>query len=251
MKTVMRPFIVLILSLLCAVSLAQDHSEIAGFKTGELSQEKASIPGLWQVNQVTVGDEFLTPTAKWFLFEANGQQSGGNGWIQNSKGTWTYNTSTYEFLTSDSEGRTDEYGAFNLSFEDAKMIWQRQEDGLDVKVILSPIEEKPLAPWDKITGSWKILKYEMLNSVTNIGEITDVEPYSYYFGWDRRYRQFDASGKLIATGIWQIEAHSPWLWMISDKSSEKTGQSIRFENGLLVLEEKKGPVTETSYFEKN
>lgn len=251
MKIVKRPFIALILSLLCAVSIAQDHSEIAGFKTGEFSQEKARIPGLWQVDQVTVGDELLTPTAQWFLFEANGQQSGGNGWIQNSKSTWTYNSSSYELLTYDSDGRADAYGPFNLSFKDSYMIWQREEHGMTVKVTLSPIEEKPLAPWDKITGEWTLLKYETFNKSTNVMVITDVEPFNYYFGWDRRYRQFDASGKRIGTGIWHIEAHSPWLWMISDKSSEKTGQSIRFENGLLVLEEKKGAITETSYFEKN
>ncbi|MCE7992272.1 MAG: hypothetical protein HEP71_09840 [Roseivirga sp.] len=228
---------------------AQDHSEIAGFKTGEFPQEKLAIPGLWKVDKVTVGDEFLTPTAKWFLFESNGAQTGGNGGVQNSLGTWTFNATSKEFLTYDQNGKADEYGAFQLSFEEEKMIWKRTEDGMNVKVTLSPVDEKPLAPWDKITGSWTFYKFESIDEAENVSDSTIV-PFTYYFGWDRVYRKFDSTGKRIARGIWHIEPHSPWLWMIPYNDSSKTGQSLKFEGNLLILTQKRGKVTEKSYFRK-
>lgn len=229
---------------------SQDHTEIAGLKTGEFPQEKLEIPGLWQVDQVTVGDRLLTPTAKWFEFESNGKQSGGNGWVQNSLGTWTYNATTREFLTYDQQGRADEYGAFQLSFEGEDMIWERVEDGMKVKVRLSPTKEKPLAPWDKIIGNWTFYRFESMDATTNQGEVTDVEPFTYYFGWDRIYRKFDANGKRVDMGIWHIEPHSLWLWTIPYGDEDKSGQSIKFEGDLLILTQKKGQVTEKSYFRR-
>lgn len=246
----MKPIISILIALISLGLQAQDHSEIAGFKTGEMPREKLDIPGLWRVDEVTVGEKLLTPTAKWFEFFNNGKQMGGNGWIQNSLGTWTYNATTQEFLTYDQQGKADEYGAFQLSFLGEKMIWQRNEDGMTVKVTLSPIEEKPLAPWDKITGSWIWYKHEVIDAASNSVATSDIEAFTYYFGWDRIYRKFDINGKRVETGIWHIESHRPWLWMISHKDDTKTGQSIKFEGGHLILNQKKGQVTEKSYFRR-
>lgn len=245
----LRPFFALFIFIPYLELVAQDHSEIAGFKTGEFPRERLEIPGLWKVDKVTVGDEFLTPTAKWFLFESNGRQTGGNGWVQNSLGTWTFNATSREFLTYDQNGSPDEYGAFQLSFEGEKMIWQRTEDGMRVKVILSPAEEKPLGPWDKITGSWTFYKFETMNDAGNTTSL-DIVPFTYYFGWDRVYRKFDSAGKRVAMGIWQIEPHSPWLWMIPYSDDLKTGQSVKFEDDQLILTQKKGKTTEKSYFRR-
>jgi hypothetical protein len=229
---------------------AQDHTEIAGYKTGELPQAKLDIPGLWLVNEVTVGEESLTPTAKWFLFEADGTQTSGNGWVQNFLGTWYYNATTRKFLSYDQEGKADEYGAFDLSYNGEKMIWQRTEDGVPVKVTLSPITEKPLAPWDKITGNWTFYKLEITDSATNEGFIADVGPFSFLFGWDRRYRKFDGNGKRIETGIWHIEAHSNWLWTISDADNNKTGYGLEFDESGMIFTLKTDKVTEKRYFKR-
>lgn len=245
----MRPLFTVLLILCFYTSRAQDHTEIAGLKTGEFPQEKLAIPGLWQVDQVMVGDEFMTPTAKWFEFQSNGEQTAGNGWVQNGMGTWTYNATTKELLTYDRQGKADEYGAFQLSFEEEKMIWTRTEDGMEVKVTLSPAEEKPLAPWDKIIGNWTFYKLESIDKDESVST-SDVTPFTYYFGWDRVYRKFDKTGKRVARGIWHIESHSPWLWMMPYSDDSKTGQSITFDGNQLILTQKKGQVTEKSYFRR-
>ncbi len=245
----MRYLFPLFLLLLSFTLPAQDHTEIAGFKTGEIPQERLEIPGLWQVDQVMIGDELMTPTAKWFEFQNNGKQIAGNGWVQNGLGTWTYNATTHEFMTYDQKGRADEFGAFQLSFEGDKMIWQRTEEGMPVKVTLSPAEEKPLAPWDKIVGNWTFYKLESVDEDENLST-PSLTAFTYYFGWDRVYRKYDATGKRVAMGIWHIEAHSPWLWTIPYGDDSKTGQSIKFEDDQLILVQKKGQVTEKSYFRR-
>lgn len=235
---------------LCTSLAAQDHTEIARYKTGEIPRATLDIPGLWLVNEVMVGKESLTPTAKWFLLEADGTLTSGNGWIQNFLGTWHYNATTRKFLSYDQEGKADEYGAFDLSYNGEKMTWQRTEDGVPVKVTLSPITKKPLAPWDKVTGYWTFYKLEITDSATNEVSIADVEPCSFLFGWDRVYRKFDANGKRVAMGIWHIESHSAWLWTIPYGDELKEGQSIRFEGDELVLTKKEGNIAEKSYFRR-
>lgn len=162
------------------------------------TQSQNSISGLWEVLKVTVGEEELTPTAKWFLFTEKGQMEGGNGGFINTRGTFDYDAvnNTLEQMATD---QRDPYETFDIqpSADKENMTWARTEDGMQVKVQLKKLKEKPLAPWDKITGSWSV------EGVSNYASI--------YIGWDGRYRKFNENGQRIETGLWHIEAHSPWL----------------------------------------
>jgi len=247
----MKNLICTALLILSITAWGQNYDEIANLKTGDYVDESPSLIGLWGVDLVTVGDEQLTPTAKWFEFSADGTQTAGNGWVQNGKGLWRYDAAASTLLTLDESGQTDEYGAFKITIEQASMTWERIEDGMTVKVNLTRIDKKPLAPWDKITGRWEAYRNEIHHLNSNQIDFSDLEPYSFYFGWDRRYRKFDASGKRVETGIWHIEPHSPWLWLIPDDGSEKRGQEILFNEKEMTLISKEGQLKDKTFFRRD
>lgn len=183
--------------------------------------------GLWKVNKVQVGTEEMTPTAKWFSFKPTDEYESGNGWMQNALGTFNYDSDKKE-LWQAIGGEADPMGAFTVQIEGDLMTWKRLEEGMNVMVSLSKTKAKPLAPWDIITGNWIIQKAEGYDKESS--ELKNeymLDPDRYYFGWDRRYRKYNKDGKRIETGIWHIEAHSNWLWTISDADNAKTGYALK------------------------
>lgn len=246
----MRPIFITLLTCYSFGTFAQNYDEIANLKTGDYEDQSPSIIGLWAVSRVTVGEEELTPTAKWFEFLPDGSQTSGNGWVQNFKGRWQFDAAASTFLSLDNQSKADEYGVFKVSIDQQNMTWQRNEDGMPVKVSLYRIDEKPLAPWDKITGRWEFLSQEIHNTESGEDSVKDLEVFSYYIGWDRRYRKFNASGERVETGIWHIEPHSPWFWFIPYDESPKRGSEIIFTKNRVTFVKKDGPITIKTLFEK-
>jgi len=246
----MRRITLLLLSIFFQLTTqGQSYYDIANAKSGNLSFEEAPIIGLWEVIKVTVGNEELTPTAKWIEFSGNGKMISGNGGITHIRGSWTFDVNT-QMLNQISNGQKDPYGGFQVHYTETNMTWTRLEDGIPVTVELVSISEKPMAPWDLIPGSWQIKE----QSIESKGDLTSAEPplsfNAIYIGWDGRYHKFDQSGKRIETGIWHIESHSPWLWTISDADNTKTGWSIEFRDNTMTWVQENEEVTLSISFEK-
>ena len=72
-----------------------------------------SLVGLWEVKSVRVGSELMTPIAKWSMFNADGSYTSGNGWLQNSAGTWQLNEVDNSLSMNETHGLKDEFGAFS------------------------------------------------------------------------------------------------------------------------------------------
>lgn len=213
----LRNVLSLSLLLLSTAVCAQSYSDIANQKTGNYAITDSPIVGLWEVLEVTVGEETLTPTAKWFKFLSDGTMSAGNGWIQNMAGSYNYDQDTQQLLQA-SQGKVDEYGAFKITLKHDKMTWQRTEDGLPVIVNLVKVTRKPLGPWDLIVGSWKA-KGEGPNS----REIR--------FRWDRIFIENDHEVRL--NGVWQIASHQPNLTLFYTGNGEQKWK-ISFQDDLMV-----------------
>ena len=231
MKLLCSAFLFLLISQLVN---AQSYSDIANEKSGDYDLYSPPIVGLWMVDKVAVGDEERTPTARWFQFNADGTYEGGNGGMRNGFGSYNYDLDTEE-LWQAINGEADPYGPFKISSEGKNMTWTRLEDGMEVTVLLSKTNDKPLAPWDLIVGNWTIQKAEGYD--TESGKLKNeymLDPDRYYFGWDRRYRKFDKDNKRIETGIWHVEAHSNWLWTISDSDNTKTGYALEIKSKTMT-----------------
>ena len=98
----------------------------------------------------------MTPVAKWTKINEDYSFQSGNGWLQNSAGTWKYVEEKKQFVPEDTYGLKDEYGAFTVSFSGEKMKWEREEDGMKVIVSLEKIEEIPKSSTDMLTGLWDL-----------------------------------------------------------------------------------------------
>ena len=79
--------------------------------TSSLSQ---SVLGFWAVKEVMVGTEIKTPVAKWIKVNDDGSYQSGNGWLQNSEGTWSYDKSSQTYLPVEANGIDEHYGALRF-----------------------------------------------------------------------------------------------------------------------------------------
>ncbi|NVJ86105.1 MAG: hypothetical protein HWE15_07350 [Algoriphagus sp.] len=173
-----------------------------------------NLVGLWEFEHVRVGDQELTPIARWTEITEDGTYYSGNGWSRHSEGTWSFDASTNEFLPVDRYGPEDPSGPFKVVFEsNDKMIWTRMEEGENVVVSIKRIEKKPTAHWDLVVGLWE------LSDVADKGGSETEQQNFYvnsflYFGWDRRYRQMSTEeGR--QTGYWHAHAHRPEVTLLS------------------------------------
>lgn len=175
----------------------------------------AQIEGLWEVKKVMVGDQLLTPTAKWFDLKANKQVESGNGGITNLEGSWDL---TGEILTfKNAQGVTDPYGSFTIGVQNKDMTWSRKEDGRMVTINLSKSDQKPKAPWDKIVGYWVLEK--VLRGTEDVTAYYNTDNDRFIFiRWDRRFNSnYVGEKKDDHRGFWHIESHSPYLRLFSGK----------------------------------
>ena len=132
------------------------------------------IIGLWQVEKVKMGEQEI---ARWTRFNKDQTQESGNGWFQHSIGTWQFNPNNKEIAVINSNGLKDEFGAFTLRMENEKMVWQREEDGNRVEVILKKIDQLPQSPANQLLGAWKLENKE---------DNANKKAISYlFFRWDR------------------------------------------------------------------
>ncbi len=193
-----------------------------------------SVVGFWNVTQVTVGDEMMTPVSKWFKFTKDGVTTGGNGWTQNSYGTWSYNKKNKEFSATNELGIKDEFGPFKVSFNVDTMEWVRQEEGMEVVVKLVHQKEWMPAPIDMVKGLWKLIKTTNSNDI----EITNYDPKERQYLWIRPDMRFQIRNpdESLTRGFWHMHGHRPILTLINyDRSIENQEYTISFdENNMIV-----------------
>jgi hypothetical protein len=193
-----------------------------------------SVVGFWGVTEVTVGNRKMTPVAKWFKFSEDGNSTGGNGWTQNSIGTWSYDEKTQELVPTNDLGIIDEFGPFKVHFVSDTMKWTRQEEGMKVMVSLVPIQEMPSAPADLIKGLWTLSKTESPGG----NELKDFDPNDKQFIFIRpdmrfRLRYPDDS---FCQGFWHMDGHRPIMTLINyDRSIDNQEFAISFENDQLIM----------------
>ena len=176
------------------------------------------ITGLWNANQVMVGDRDLTPVAKWFRINDDHSIQSGNGWTQNAAGTWTYDKATRAFVPTDTLGIADEFGAFSVSFRDQTMYWERMEDGMKVVVTLERTTQLPRSTADDVAGLWDLQRAEREGVAMTSAFDPDGRHY-LFIRWDRIYVERTPQGER-ATGYWHIDGHKPEVTFIPHNEGE-------------------------------
>ena len=186
-------------------------------QTASLGQ---SVQGFWEVKEVKIGSEIKTPVAKWIKVNQDGNYQSGNGWLQNSEGTWSYDKSRNSYLPVETNGLEDKYGAFSVTFKNAQMVWEREEDGLHVSMKLERITKLPEQ------RRMFLLVYGILRNVLKNGssEKSSIDPNNQqyiFMRWDRMYVKRTSNGDK-RMGIWHMNAHRPEVTLISDTQDKKS-----------------------------
>ena len=181
--------------------------------------QKERLIGLWEIQKVEVGEQNMTPVAKWTKINTDGTYESGNGWLQNVQGQWNYDSKNRMYSASDSLGIVDEFGGFTVSFDRDKMLWEREEEGMLVKVILAPIKELPMAPADYLEGMWKLT--DISDKGESILNTFDKEhKHKLFIRWDRIYINFSPEGKKL-TGYWHIHGHKSEITLLPHAEGSK------------------------------
>ncbi len=201
--------------------------------------EAQSVVGFWGVTSVKVGDRTMTPVAKWFRNNEDGTFESGNGWTQNSYGTWAYDEKTNEFIPTNKNGIKDEFGPFVVSFSKDGMTWERDEEGMKVVVSLVAIDEMSMAPIDQIPGLWSLSSVKKeekditLTFDSNAKQFIHIRP-------DMRFR-LRKPDETFAQGFWHMDGHRPEFTLIDyDREIENQVFSIDFDNDHLIMKQKSG-----------
>lgn len=184
------------------------------------------ITGLWEVVEVKVGEETMTPVAKWFHLHKDHRYEAGNGWLQNGIGTWTYDKKKKIYTAKETNGLLDPFGGFVVSFEGTQMLWERQEEGMKVVVKLKRITALPKSTADQLQGMWQLSSMEKAEK-EQIASFDPNKKFHFFFRWDRIFTQWNAEGKR-STGYWHINGHRPEITLLPH-NKEKGAESWRVE----------------------
>ena len=192
-----------------------------------------SIEGLWEVQSVKAGEESVTPNARWIRFNQDHSQVSGNGFFQHTIGTWSFNPENRHLDIVDSNGLDNSYGPFEVSFIDDKMVWEREEDGFDVKVTLSKADELPQTYGDNLLGLWKLVESSAPNQYfpNNVSELDYI-----FFRWDRRF--VVGRGGERVHGVYHVNGHKPEVDLIPYSDDlKRIFWAIEYGEGTIKLTE--------------
>ena len=188
------------------------------------AQKTSDLIGLWTVSDVTVGQETMTPIARWFEFRKDFTQRSGNGWQQHTTGSWSFDEENVLFSATNDNGIVDDFGPFKVKLDGKTMTWQRQEDGMTVTVKLEKANEIPASHADLALGLWQLKDQGEKENAT------------LFMRWDRHYIFRNTTGK-NTSGVWQPHAHRAEIQLISDQGDALDERwNIRFENNRMIWE---------------
>ena len=196
-------------------------------------ENKATIEGLWIVKSVMIGEEEMTPNARWTRFNADLTQESGNGRFQHSYGTWEVNSKTNELSIINANGLEDPNDLFTITINQDEMIWERKEEGQKIIVSLVRSSHLPETYGDKLLGLWKL---ETAISNGDYFEATDkAETNNYlFFRWDKRFVIGSEKGRI--NGVYNVHGHKPEVELIPyGEGVKRDFWKIQFEENGITL----------------
>jgi hypothetical protein len=163
------------------------------------------LTGLWQVEKVQVGDEKMTPIARWMRFDEDGTQESGNGWLKHSEGNYEFNAQDSTLKMVDINGTADNNPPFQVDVQEDQMTWTRIEGGQEVFVRLKPIDQLPASPANKLLGVWEINQSE--------GNLTGQDQGTFFIRWDNVFVYTHPSGEK-KYGVYKCHGHKNEIELI-------------------------------------
>ena len=158
-------------------------------------KKEATIEGLWIVTSVVAGEEEMTPNARWARFNSDLTQESGNGRFQHSYGTWKLNSESNELTIQNANGLDDLNEPFIVTIDKNEMIWERTEEGQNIKVNLVRSSQLPETYGDRILGLWSL--EEVVGDGSYFEESDKNKSSEYiFFKWDKRFVIASENGRI-------------------------------------------------------
>ncbi|WP_223034365.1 hypothetical protein [Hanstruepera marina] len=196
-------------------------------------ENKSTIEGLWIIKSVKVGKEEMTPNARWTRFNSDLTQESGNGRFQHSYGTWNLDKKSNELSIINANGLEDLNDPFVISINENEMIWERTEEGQNIKVTLERSSKLPETYGDKILGLWKLEKVVSNGNYFEESDKKEINGY-IFFRWDRRFVIESEKGRV--NGVYNVHGHKPEVELIPYGDQVKRDfWKIQFEENLITL----------------
>ncbi len=202
------------------------------------------LEGLWQIEKVKIGDEEMTPIAKWTRINSDNTQESGNGWNQHVIGNWEYDKASNKIELTNSNGIEDEYPGFTITeISGEKMLWSRQEDGQTVDVYLMKIDKLPAAPFNELLGVWQLQ--------SNIETSAENSTSYLFLRWDRILID-EKETEDRKYGIYKTHGHKNELQIIYYETPLRSVTwNYNFkEDGTLVLEKEENGKSEKQEYKR-
>lgn len=198
-----------------------------GEKQQSIKTQKNSIVGLWVVEEVKVGEEIMTPNARWMRFNKDSTQQSGNGWLQHSIGIYSYNNTHKELRITNTNGYKDTYEPFKVKLQDEKMLWSRTEDSVNVTIVLKKTKKLPQSDGNKLLGVWSLVK--ITENGQDVTQLYNEEQKNYlYMRWDGKFIVNNSTaGK--TRGIYNVHAHKPQVELIVSINDSLQKETWKFE----------------------
>lgn len=195
--------------------------------------EKPSLEGLWVVESVKVGEDEMTPNAKWMRFNADFTQESGNGWFQHSVGAWEFNPETNALRMKTSNGLHDPNEPFQIVLKENEMRWSRTEEDAQVTVLLKRAKELPKTFGDDLLGLWKLDRAEGKGKYFRASEGITSNEY-LFFRWDKRFVIGSENGRI--NGVYNVHGHKPEVELIPyGEQFERDFWKIDFQGNSITL----------------
>lgn len=194
-------------------------------------ETESTVEGLWVVKSVTVGEENMTPNARWMRFNPDFTQQSGNGWMQHSIGTWKLDPSKQALTIINTNGLDDSSDPFAVSISGNEMVWKRMEEGESVEVNLERATQLPTTYGDQLLGLWELEKASGRYS-TKSGETIALD--YLFFRWDNGFVMGTAKGRI--RGNYIVDRHNPEVDLIPfDAEYSRASWKIDFEDNGITL----------------
>ena len=196
-------------------------------------KKTTTIEGLWIVKSVMVGKEKMTPNARWARFNSDFTQESGNGRFQHSYGTWNLNPKSKELNIKNSNGLDDLNDPFKVTILQNEMLWERTEEGQNMKVTLVRSLKLPETYGDKILGLWNL---QSANGNGDYFEETEKKEINanIFFRWDKRFVIQSEKGRI--NGVYNVHGHKPEVELIPYGDEVKRDfWKIQFEENHITL----------------
>ena len=195
--------------------------------------EQSTLEGLWVVKTVQVGEQEMTPNARWTRFNANHTQESGNGRFQHSYGTWQLDEATYSLSVTNLNGLEDSNGPFTVSIRDDKMTWTRTEEGQPVAVTLERSSTLSETYSDRLLGLWSLDSLSGEGKYFNQSNTAGTASY-IFFRWDKRFVIQSENGRI--NGVYNVHGHKPEVELIPYGGQlDRDFWKVNYDDGYISL----------------